>query len=253
MSNHISVEINESFAQFTILSNGEVLNTISGDINGRTDLERKESLNELYKSIPESYLTDVELTLAWVDRNSTLVPNFVLNDSDSKAVYKLCFGETNTDFDVDYNRISELSVVNIYQIPSWIKSFFVIKFPRVIIQHAGTHIVRQSIDKDAFYLKINIVGFNDFFQMAIVKHNQLLFYSQFDYKTSEDVIYHLSFVLQQKELLNEKGSLHLINGIDSENFKSDSILEMAEKIKDLSQLKIIKAKEFMAKSQLLCV
>jgi hypothetical protein len=127
------------------------------------------------------------------------------------------------------------------------------RFPRVIIQHAGTHIIRKILSENAFQLKATVVCFENYFQLTIVKHNALEFYSSFNYQNADDVIYQLSFALQQKELLNEKGSIELITSIGSESSLIEEIERGLQKIGDFKQMNIRSDKYYLSKSQLLCV
>jgi hypothetical protein len=63
----------------------------------------------------------------------------------------------------------------------------------------------------------------------------------------------LSFALQQKELLNEKGSIELITSIVSESSLIEEIERGLQKIGDFKQMNIRSDKYYLSKSQLLCV
>lgn len=192
-----------------------------------------------------------EITLSWSSEKTTLVPNAVFGESNPQAIFKLCYGENEAD--VDYNRISELSVVNIYEIPEWIKRFFVIKFPRINIQHEGSIILRKALNENAFKLKCTVVIYKNHFQLIISKHNELIFYSNFDYQSSEDIIYHIMFVLQQKELLSENGAFEIINGLGINDDVISSVISGFNKISDLKSFTINTPDNFISKAHLLCV
>lgn len=253
MARHLAIEASPSAIAFTIL-NGETstfFQTI--EITGKTEQESKANLSDQFKTIEALQHDFDEVTLAWSHAKSTLVPSIVLNDSTAKDVFQLCFGSTTDDFDVDYNRIAELSIVNVYEIPSWIKSFLVMKFPRVIIQHTGSHAVRRVMHKNAFDLKATVLLFDGYFMLSMAKHNKLEFYSFFDYLAPEDVLYHLTFALQQKELMNEKGSIELVSGISSDKATIAAFQELKSKVANLNAFTVIEQNDFIAKSQLLCV
>lgn len=253
MSLHLAIEASPVAIKFTVLKGHFVRDSHAIVIEGNNSSLRKSSIEEQCKAL--TLLNDDfdEITLSWSNKNSTLIPNFVLNDSDPKSIFSLCFGAETEDFSVDYNRISELGVINIYEIPNWIKSYFVIRFPKVIIQHTGSHTVRKAMNDNAFYLKANIVLFDGYFLLSLVKHNKLEFYSFFDYLKAEDVIYHLTFALQQKELIDEKGLIELAQGIESEKSIIEKIQALKERIGELNKMEVAHSEDFTAKSQLLCV
>ncbi|MDA9881929.1 MAG: DUF3822 family protein [Crocinitomicaceae bacterium] len=250
---HLAAEITISNVRFVTFRNGTVVQAIQETYSGKTDIEIKHALSAIFQE--NALLQDdfEEVTVAWCEDKSSLVPNSIFNESKPSDIFKLCFGNTSENDEIDYNRISELSAINVYHVPNWLKAFFVMRFPRVIIQHAGTHIIRKILSENAFQLKATVVCFENYFQLTIVKHNALEFYSSFNYQNADDVIYQLSFALQQKELLNEKGSIELITSIGSESSLIEEIERGLQKIGDFKQMNIRSDKYYLSKSQLLCV
>ena len=144
-------------------------------------------------------------------------------------------------------------LINVFNIPSWVKRFFVVKFPRINIQHEGSHIIRQTLNASAFKLKATVVLHQNYFQLSIVKHNNLEFYSFFDYQNHEDILYHLHFALQQKEMTNEEGFLELIDGAGSTKKTTEDLKSAIQRITEFKKMEIITPSNFVAKSQFLCV
>jgi len=250
---HLAIEISSNTVRIVSFRNNIALHRLNESISTKTDSGSKESLRVIFEN--NSFLKDEfdEVTVAWCGDKSSLVPNAVFNESSAIDIFQLCFGKDVDENEVDYNRISELSVINVYQIPRWVKAFFVIKYPRVVIQHAGTHIVRKALNENAFYLKATIVCLESHFRLTLVKHNNLEFYSSFSYQSAEDIIYHLNFALQQKEFTNEKGTIEVVSSIGSDSKLIDSIEEGLKKIADLKLMKVFKDEDHLAKSQMLCV
>ena len=252
-SRHLAVEISTNAVRFVSIRDGVVLHRLEKPYTGKTDREMKESLSQLFSDTNFLKEEFEEISLAWCIDRSTLVPNAIFNESSALDIFQLCFGKDAVKHEVDYNRIHELSVINVYQIPDWIKSFFVIKYPRVVIQHAGTHIVRKSLSENAFKLKASIICYETYFRLAIVKHNNLEFYSSFSYQSAEDIIYQLNFALQQKEMTGEKGTIELVGSVGSDSNIINQVESGLGKIGDLKKMEIINDADYLAKSQLLCV
>lgn len=253
MSRHLTINVSNYGTSFVAISPSGSFQekTIKFD-SLKTD-EIKESLNSVFKNEPMLRSDFDEITVAWSTQKSTLVPNNIFAESSPESIYSICFGDNAPDSDIDYNRIAELSVINIFEIPLWLKSYFVIKFPRVIIQHTGTHSLRKAMGSNSFRLKATAVVHDSFFQLTLAKHNNLEFYSFFDVQSAEDVIYHLMFTLQQKEMVSEKGTIEIVPGIGSSTLNLDEIASGLSKIKDLSGFNIVIEKNFIAKAQQLCV
>lgn len=250
---HLGINLSESHVEFTILSGSVRVFQQSHVYQGKTDQDRKDAVRQLIDSHAQLSEDFENVTLAWSHEQSTLVPAAVFSETTPKDIFKLCFGNAIDPSNVDHNRIFELSVVNVYAIPHWVKSLFVIKYPQIIMQHAGTHQIRKALHKEAFYTKATIVLNKDYFRITVVKHNNLEFYSSFEYQTAEDIIYHLNFVLQQKELTNEQGIIEIGTNGSVDRTIADQSLEGLAKIQHLQKMKTEYSDAYLTNSQLLCV
>lgn len=249
---HLTIELSNNDVHFVVLQNGIVVLRHYILFPNSNEIEIKELLSSKLTELDLNTDSVHEITLSWSSPNSTLVPNSIFLNSNEREIYSLCFGKVN-DGSVDYNRIPEQSLVNIYSIPDWVKRFFVIKFPRVIIQHTGSHSIRTLLNQEAFKLKVLVDIKTDFFTVIISKHNELQFYSHFEYQTIDDIIYHLVFTLQQKELTKESGKLIIstFSSFSTENL--EALKKAFNSINEFNQFNPIESKDFIAKAQLLCV
>lgn len=253
MKKHLTINISRDGASFIALNDSRIDHEQFIVFHGFSSDAVKNTLREAFDA--HSFLSEDfdEVTLAWNTNKSTLVPNGIFAESDANSIFQLCFGSDFNSAEIDYNRFWEAGVVNVFEIPTWIKSFFVIKYPRIVIQHMGTHALRGALDSNAFNLKASLIVSESYFFLSIIKHNQLQFYSFFDTQSAEDVIYHLVFTLQQKEMVGEKGSIELApeGGIDEKHL--EEIKAGLEKIKDLSTFNVNLVTDFIPKAQQLCV
>lgn len=250
---HLAIQLAANAIQFVVIKDDFVSHTSNVVFENSLDSDQKDSIESHISSTSQLNNDFDEVTLSWSFKRSTLVPNAIFADSSAKAIYELCYGKDSSEHDIDYNRISELSVINVYEIPVWIKRFFVIKFPRIVIQHEGSHVIRKSLNSEAFKLKTTAILYKNYFQLTIVKHNNLEFYSCFDYQNHEDIIYHLMFALQQKEMTNETGTMEFILGPNIEKEILSKLKTDLERVQDLKKLKFAQPDHYIAKSQLLCV
>ena len=253
MKKHLAINISRHGVSFVSLRDSSIDQEQYIVFHGFNSESVKDSLNQAFSD--HSFLQSDfdEVILAWNTNKSTLVPNSIFAESDAFSIFQLCFGDSIDKTEIDYNRIWEAGVVNVFEIPTWIKSFFVIKFPRIILQHLGTHALRGALDSNAFYLKATLIINDGYFHLSMIKHSELQFYSFFDSQSVEDVIYHLVFALQQKELTGEKGSIELVPGTGQSDQHLNDIKSGLEKIKDLSGFKVNLASDFIPKAQQLCV
>ena len=253
MSRHLAIEIASRSLVLHELRNDFLVRTANCAFKTRTSGERKEELDDFLKQ-EQITLSDFEhVSIGVVSASSTLVPATLFGESDPKEIFRFCFGEVAEGMELDFNRFAEHSIVNVYSNFDWIKSYFVIRFPRVVIQHTGTHLIRSALNSDTFRAKVGIHLFQNYFLLTIVKHDKLEFYSFFDYTTAEDVVYHSAFVLQQKELTGDTGKIIITSGCGHDENIASALPELFAKIRDLSGYSPEIQADFHAKSQLLCV
>ena len=114
-------------------------------------------------------------------------------------------------------------------------------------------ILRTLFVSPTFRLKIVLVPYADYFLLAIAKENKLMFYAAFDFQTSDDIIYHLMFSLQQNGLLKEDGELIWVNGNGSSQAIYEQVKSNLDRIKDFKNLKVQFDHSYIANSHKLCV
>lgn len=196
--NQLAIDINTSSVRFVRLSGGFVLQERSFAFTDKQDYRYKQQLEEFWDQTGWKEFDFDDVSLSWSERQTTLVPVNVFNESEKDAVFFLSYGKQVQSQEIDYNRIPMQGVVNVYSIPLWVKSFFVIRFPRIVIQHEGTHLIRGIFSGQTFKLKSKLVLHEDHFLIVIVKENNLRFYSSFEWNTIEDIVYYYSFSIQQQ-------------------------------------------------------
>ena len=180
---------------------------------------------------------------------NTLIPVDLFNHTKAEDVFKLNYPAPIDN--LDYNRIPELGIVNIYELPLWIKSLFVIKFPRTKLIHPATVLLKGVFSNPTFSPKIHICFYGSSFYLMITAKSKLQYFNRFDFTTIADLVYHVLFVLEQKEMDQTKMDVNLY-GV---NEKWDKLAEVqgffANKIKISNQPE--GAELFVLAKQLLCV
>lgn len=248
---HLAIEIHSGAVRFIKLDGSFVVSQHDFKFVDRQDYRYSQQLSDFLDQAGLKEIDFDETSLSWADKHSTLVPANVFNGSNAKDILTLSYGNKFEGNEMDYNRIIDPNVVNTHYLPFWLKSFFVVKFPRVVIQHEGTHLLRGIFKGSTFKLKATIIVHEDYFTCVLVKENNLCFYSNFDFTSIDDIVYYLSFTLQQKELMTIPIEIILNDGVGSEI----SIEELKIKLKKILHADtVVKHEEhLLAKYQQLCV
>lgn len=231
---------------YFILSEGEVhIGQSEGDsfrwlekyiFSNKTDYYYKEQLQELIDKYQIQGADFDEIIVMWYSPVSSIVPMNLLETTTPKELLHYSFSENKIQFDVDYNRISELSSVNIYEIPLWVKSFFVLRFPRVLIQHLGTGMIRGIFNTSSFRPTIHLFLTADFSLMIYVKHNELMFYNSFEYTNENDLVYYALNVLTQHQSLADGGNV-ILHTLAMPEINCDAFVEKWQAIREAESFK----------------
>jgi hypothetical protein len=253
MKTQLAIEISENAVRFAQLEEGNVVSVDFFRFKEKVDYRYKEQLEEFVKEKGYRENEYDDYSLSWCSKLSTLLPSNVYNEVSNEALVKLCFHQIVPTDTLDHNRIPELSIVNVFSIPLWVKSFFVIRFPKIIIQHEGSHLLHGLLSKNAFSLQIAVVLHESVFNVTITQENGLKFYAYFDYDSADDVVYHLMFTLQQKELLNQKGIIHLCASVGTSDESVIAIKLLLDKLTDLKSFQTKINSHLLLNYQSLCV
>lgn len=245
----LCLEVSSQGFTYSVVNRDSKEITDSGSLRftGRTAEDYKIEVKELLDKKGLLSFTD-EVSLAVVNHKSTLVPQNVFGESKPNDIFNLCFGSTAES--VDHNRFYEQGLVNIYEMLDWIKSFFVIRYPRITIQHENTHVMRGIFSGNTYAPAIHIVIQDEHFSLLITSKNKLDFYNVFEYKNVDDIIYHTIFIWDQKEIEAPELTVQL--------HSSDEFKPIHEEIQaSLSKIKASTKFTFQInhkiKHQLLCV
>lgn len=250
---HLLFVLSEHSMHVAEMSGQSVTELGSVVFQGRKDFQYKEQIQAF---LAEYRLTEKEYdeySLSWFNPLSTLVPMNVFGASSAKDIFQACFTKNMISNDIDYNRISELSIVNVFEIPLWVKSFFVIRYPMIVIQHEATHFLRGIFANSTFKTGVHAVLHAQHFLLILVKHNKLLFYNTFESATEDDVLYYLSFSLQQQQLSSDAGQLFIYETPDSVPGMKNKVLDKIRQLKDLKAFSVSDTQYLPYKYQQTCV
>ncbi len=247
----LCVELSEGFCSASEIREGKTRALGTLLFRDKKDFQIKESLGDFLAEKAGKLSDYAEVSVSWLSPNAQLVPVPLFEPKSADALFAACFTRQVSSTELDYNRISELGIVNLYEIPLWVKSFFVIKFPRAIIQHEYSHQLR-GIMKQAFRLQVQVNVYPELMTIQVADKNELLFCNAFEIQHVNDVLYYLSFALQQLQLENKAGKLNF-HILPESGISAAELEKMLAQLVSLKQLEICFDSEKTIKYQELCV
>lgn len=246
------IELSPSTVRLTSLHAGQISAYHQFVFSEKQDFRYKEQLDGFFEESGLKSQVHDEYTVSWNSEKTTLVPGNVFGETDAESVFRLCFGAKTASQDIDYNRIPEAGLINVFEVPYWVKSYFVLRHPRSVIQHESTMVLRNLMQNPAYRLKILLIPYENHFMLTIVKDGKMQFYSVFDYQQAEDILYHFMFTLQQKECLQE-GDLIWVNGIGADPSLQEKFQEQMKRVHDLQKINLTVDEAYILNSHKLCV
>lgn len=222
---HLGVSENDSFRWLEKIS-----------FTSKTDHYYKEQLQALIEKNQLQAIDFDEHILMWYSPISSLIPMSLLENSTPKEILEYNFSEDILPNEVDYNRISELSIVNTYTVPLWVKSFFVIRFPRIVIQHFGTGLIRGIFNASSFKPTVHLFLTPLSALLIYVKHNELMTYNSFEYTDENDLIYYTLNILNQTKTLADNGAI-ILHPLSQSTISETAFLESWSKINGTENFK----------------
>lgn len=232
-------------------SNRKVIPLKSIELHENNVQGYKDKLKELFEELNLTKQYD-EYTVAWSTSKAELVPLSLFNESSSQAVFQFMFGDDIEASTIDYNRMMEISLVNVYEIPDWVKSFFIMKFPRISITHEHSMLLRALFQLSTFKRKA-ILNFNDeYLSIDVIEKNELVFSNIFEYQTEEDALYYLMYVLEQEKMLEEEIEVEFYYVGERNKEKASKTKEKMKTIRPLANAQLGEV-ETILKLHTLCV
>jgi hypothetical protein len=110
-------------------------------------------------------------------------------------------------------------------------------YPRIVIQHEGTHAIRGIFEKSSFKLTCHLNLKSTYFQLIIVEHNALKFFNTFEFSAVEDILYYLTFTIQQLQIAPNTTLIQLHAETDETVALVPEFTSKLTKMNDFKQIK----------------
>lgn len=232
---------------------GQVYDVQNFEFTVQVEFQYKEQLDQFFQQSGVKQQSFDEVSITWFSHRTTLVPSNIFESSSSEDIFRLCFGDEINKSDIDYNRLPEQNMVHVFEMPMWIKSFFIVRFPRAVIQHESSMLLRNIFQGSLFQARILLFIHDKHFTLFLTKEGKLCFYSIFDYQNNNDIVYHLLYAYQQNNFIEISNEILISNALGISENKIDDLQQLLSKVKDFQKSNIKRNHNFIIKSHQLCV
>ena len=250
--NRLHIEINSTHVRLTesSASDQKVFSHAFSDLQDHRYIEQMDAL------LDEAQLknrTFDAVVLSWSGYRTTLVPSNVFEDGNAHHFFELCFGSTVPENAIHFDRLQAEGIVNIYELPIWVKSYFSSRFPRIVLRHEGSHLIQHLLSSRFSGIEVMLTIHKGYFLLCIGQEDKLIYYSSFDYQELDDILYHVMFTLQQKELYNKDGKMQVQSGQGITEGLSEQLIQRISAISEMKSFHVISNNELVFNSLELCV
>ncbi|MBN1183470.1 MAG: DUF3822 family protein [Bacteroidales bacterium] len=198
---------------------------------------------DFYKKIKDILDDDNELTgefdsviFMHCTKRCTLVPAIFFDVKNLKKYFE--FNQHMDELDeLHYDMISDIDGINVFTVPNQIAIHITRKFKNAKFCHHATPFLQLNLSKNTSLIGYSVFVqlHSDFFDIAITKAKSLLLFNTFNYKTSDDLIFFISYVLNEFNLPFENTDLFIqSNGLDIDNH----VNKLSEYIKNVRPLEV---------------
>lgn len=186
-----------------------------------------ESLSKVIDSIDIIKRRFNKVIVLFEGRKSALVPAPLFNQ-ESLDKYLKFIHKIDSDEIILFDNLPNLQAYNVFAVPTYVQELIKKKFINYSIYHFSSTLIENLLIKHknqempkSIFLNVRESSFD----IIILEDSKLAFFNSFDFRTKEDFIYFIVFVLEQQKLNPENVDLTLMGEID----KSSKLYEILYK------------------------
>lgn len=247
----LAIEINTVRMSAFCISEGTIEHLHTVNCLNKSDSGYKQTLQDLLSSCGNPDLFD-SFSCSYSNEQSTLIPMMLFGESNPETLLNLTVHQSLPKDEIDYNRIPEWSIVNVYRMPMWVKSALIIKIPRIVIQHELSHLLRFFNTGSTIPLRTQIILQEGHFCIAVRKDGNIAHASYQSYQSAEDVLYHLLYTFQQLDI-QSKGEITVHSSTEVLKETADNLKQLATSVQLFQQQQFTTHFQEHIQFQTLCV
>jgi|SRR5690554_635562 len=177
-------------------------------------LGENDSWHQAYAEIEDIFSTFdkpyKQYTIAVIDSYFSLVPSPLFSADASKDYLQLSHRDTRLQMSYHHNTIESANTTIVFAIPEQLLQLIKRHFTTYQLFHFSSPLIEYSeINKPAIKEQLQLHIQKHHFEAISYKLGKLRFFNSFTYKTEEDFIYYLLYVMEQLKIDREKVPLQL--------------------------------------------
>ncbi|MBI2258689.1 MAG: DUF3822 family protein [Flavobacteriia bacterium] len=196
--------ISEEFVSFYTDLEGEIQNKDTLFFSSCQQELQKEELNDFIKKLELDFSQCKQILVSYYSGINVLMPSSAFDINQINSYFSFCFENPPLKEDLDFNRLYLSSIVNVFYLPNWIKKFWILRFSKVQIKHFTSVQINGIASATLFGKHLHLSIFENQIHLLMYNQQEIVFQNSFDFQTAEDIVYYLSFCIEQEGLSLEK-------------------------------------------------
>jgi hypothetical protein len=222
-------EVSSNLFIVSYFENDSISKNWSLDISSKSEFQKKEVISDFLVKEGITLLDYSNVLVLWSNQQSVMIPSKLLDYTKPDSIIRLSFGNEIHSDEFDFNRIPLLGAAIIYTVPLWVKSLFVLKFTGSKIIHRTTSTIHYLAAKNSLNKLIGLLNIEDgFISFIVFRNDQPISFIQNNYEALEDILYFISYTLQNLDLPDIIGKIDIVNLTD--NINSEQLLSNMKKL-----------------------
>ena len=188
------------------------------DISSKTEAQKKEVVRDFLVLEGITLLDYSNVLVLWSNQRAVMIPSKLLDYTKPDSIMKLAFGNEINQNELDFNRIPLVNAALVYTIPLWVKSLFVLKFSGSKIMHRITADIHYLATKNSINKVYGTLTIEEgFIGFVVFQNDQPILCVQNEYQMLEDIIYFVTYTIQNLGSSEFSGKIEVVNLTQSIN------------------------------------
>ena len=210
-----------------------------------------ESLRLIVPYFPKEFK---KVSIAICSSSFVVSPTALYDQHLKSELFHLNHSEKVSSADLLSHEVKSQQLNIVFKVPFLIQNLFQAHFgPCAFVHESSVFLEIANTFKQKSNNQLLAHIYDDHFQLVYLKNQKLFFYNQFEYKSVEDFMYYLLYVIEQLEIDREQVPLQLMGKIEKDSplfemvfkyVRMVSIAELDQSIKNSQVLSQIKMTHF---------
>ncbi|MBN1116101.1 MAG: DUF3822 family protein [Bacteroidales bacterium] len=173
-----------------------------------------------------------KIRITYFNQSSTLIPEEFFDVNNLRKYFE--FSQSLEDLDeIHYNKISEITLYNVFSIPNYLTEIFYTLYPNKNIEftHQASKLIRLGLSLHAKNNTCIIISLNShFFDLVVFEDGELALSNSYQYANDSDFVYFFLYAMKQLKINNEEQEVYVLGEMMNDKNITKELSKYTKKI-----------------------